>query len=357
MIVFVLTLSVLILIHEFGHFLAARQLGIRVEKFALGFGPKILSKKVGDTEYMLCAIPFGGFIKMAGDNNEECKGRADEFLARRPGHRAQVIFGGSLFNYILAFFCLWFVYFLGYPRSTTTIGELVNGMPAQTAGLQAGDKVLEVDGQPVLFWNELTKKIYAKKGELLRLKVRRQAQEFEIELTPQMKQVETAWGKKVELGLIGIRQSDEVIKVRYGLGEALVRGARELVQMTVMTVVSIFYIVTGTMSFRDSVTGPLGIFFITSGAAQLGFSAVLQVAGILSMSLAIFNMLPLPILDGGHMVLLGLERLRKRPLPVKVEEVINNIGLSFLIVLAIFIFGNDILRYGYWDRLLAMIGK
>ncbi len=357
MIIFIAILSVLILVHELGHFISAKRLGVRVEKFSLGFGPKLFSKKVGETEYMLCAIPFGGFIKMAGDNNEEVKGRPDEFLGRSAGHRARIIFAGPFFNYILAFLCLWMVYFLGFPKFTTSIGELVPGMPAQAASLKVGDKVTEVNGDKVIYWEDLTKKIHASKGKTLKLKVQRGTTEFDMELTPQMKKVETVFGKQVEVGLIGIKPSEDIIKVRYGIGEALLKGTQSLIEMTAATLAAIFYIVVGTMSFKESVTGPLGIFFIATNAAKIGFSAILHVVGILSMSLAIFNLLPLPILDGGHIALAGLEKLRKKPLSQKTEEVINNIGLSFLIILAVFIFCNDIIRYGYWDKFIALFTK
>jgi regulator of sigma E protease len=354
---FILILSILILVHELGHFIAAKQLKIKVEKFSLGFGPRLLSKKIGETEYMLCAIPFGGFIKMAGDSSEEFKGTPQEFLSRKPGQRARVIFAGPFFNYILAFLCLWMVYYLGYPRNSTKIGELVSGLPAQTAGLKPGDKVLEVDGESVLFWEDVSKKIHGKKGEVIRIKVLRDLKELNFEMTPQAKEVDTIWGKKVEVGLVGIKPSQEIIKVRYGFWESLVKGTQNLVSMTAMTIAAIFSIISGTMSFKESVTGPLGIFFIASGAAKLGISAVLHVIGILSMSLAIFNLLPLPILDGGHIFLAGLEKIRNRPLAEKTEGIINNIGMSFLIILAVFVFANDIIRYGYWDKFLALFGK
>lgn len=353
MIIFILILSVLIFVHELGHFIAAKQLGIRVEKFSLGFGPKLFSKKIGDTQYLLCLIPFGGYIKMAGDNIEEYKGARDEFFSHSPGERARVIFAGPFFNYILAFLCLWMVFFLGYPRLTTTVGELISGMPAQVAGFKTGDTILEVDGVKVEFWDDLSRKIRAKKGQTLRLKVLRDKEEFDIDLTPQMKEVETLVGKRQEVGLIGIKPSDEVIKVRYGFWSALIKGAQNLFEMTWMTLTAIFYIIIGTMSFKDSVTGPLGIFFITSNAVKMGFSAVLHVVGILSMSLAVFNLLPLPILDGGHIFLAGLEKLRKKRLSLKMENIISNIGLSFLIILAIFIFFNDFIRYGYWDKIMC----
>ena len=357
MIIFIFILSVLILVHELGHYIWAKCLKIRVEKFSLGFGPKLLSKKIGETEYMLCAIPFGGFIKMAGDSAEETQGKKDEFLSRTPGQRAGIIFAGPFSNYLLAFLCLWMVYYLGYPHLTTTIGELIPGLPAEKAHFQVGDKITEVDGVGVQYWDELTKAIRSKKGQTLHLKAMREAKEFDFTLTPQSKKVETLFGKKVEVGLIGIKPSGDFVKVRYGFWKALEKGAQNLIQMTWMTLLAIFYIIIGTMSFRESVTGPLGIFFITSNAAKAGFSAVLHVIGILSMSLAVFNLLPLPVLDGGHIFFAGLEKLRKRPLRQKTEEVINNIGLSFLIVLAVFIFCNDLIRYGYWDRFLALFVK
>ncbi|MDD5019223.1 MAG: RIP metalloprotease RseP [Candidatus Omnitrophica bacterium] len=357
MIIFIAILSILILIHELGHFLVAKRRGIRVEKFSLGFGPKLVSKKIGPTEYMLCLVPFGGFIKMAGDNKEECKGAPDEFLSRPPGQRAQVIFAGPFFNYVLAFFCLWMVFYLGYPKFSSTVGELMPGMPAARAGLQAGDTITSVDGEPVQFWDEMTRRIHAKKGEDVQLKVKRDGREFDLLLTPEAKEVETIWGRKAEVGLIGIKPSDEIIKVRYGLWPSLIRGTQSLWEMTVMTVRALFYIIIGTMSFKDSVTGPLGIFFITTNAAKIGFSSILHVIGILSMSLAIFNLLPLPILDGGHIFFAGLEKLRGRPLASKTEDVVSNIGMGFLIVLAIFIFCNDLIRYGYWDKFLALFQK
>jgi len=357
MIAFILILSILILVHELGHYIWAKRLKIKVEKFSLGFGPKLLSKKIGETEYMLCAIPFGGFIKMAGDSAEEFHGEPDEFLSRKPGERAGIIFAGPFANYILAFLSLWMVYYLGYPKVTTTVGELVEGMPAAVAQLKVGDEIVEVDGVKVRYWDEMAKAIRARKGETLHLKVLREKEELSLALTPEAKEVETVWGKKVEVGLIGVKPSGDIVKVRYGFWDSFGKGLGNLIQMTGMTLLAIFYIIIGTMSFKESVTGPLGIFLIASNAAKVGFSAVLHVIGILSMSLAVFNLLPLPILDGGHIFLAALEKIRKRPLARRTEEVISNIGLSFLIVLAIFIFFNDLIRYGYWDKMLAFFLK
>ncbi len=357
MIIFILILSVLILVHEMGHFITAKRAGIKVEKFSLGFGPKIVSKKIGDTQYMLCAIPFGGFIKMAGDSREEFSGASYEFFSRAPGVRARIIFAGPFFNYILAFLCLWMVYYLGVPKLSSKVGEVIAGMPAHAAGMRQGDKVVEINGKKIDFWDELSKDIHEQTGSVVSLKVVRDSKELEFSLIPQAKEVDTIWGKKAEVGLVGIKPSDEVIKVRYAFWEALVKGSWNLLNMTAMTIVAIVSIITGTMSFKESVTGPLGIFFITTNAAKLGISAILHVVGILSMSLAVFNLLPLPVLDGGHIFLAGLEKIRKKAIAPKIEDIISNVGMSFLIVLAVFIFFNDLIRYGYWDKFLAVFTK
>lgn len=357
MVIFILILSVLIVVHELGHFLVAKRLGVKVEKFSLGFGPKLLSRQFGQTEYLVCAIPFGGYVKMAGDTPEEYQGHKDEYFAKKPGERARIVFAGPLFNYLLAFVCLWLVFILGFPRVTNKVGELIEGMPAVSAGVEKEDVIFAVDGVAVEFWDDLTKKIHAKAGQSVRLGIQRADRKLELEITPQDKSVETIWGKKVSVGLIGIRPSEEFVKVRYGVGKAFVKAGENLFQMTQMTLKAIFYLIVGTMSFKDSVTGPLGIFFITSNAAKIGFSAILHVVGILSMSLAIFNLLPLPILDGGHIMFMALEKLRRKPLTPKAEERLNNIGMSFLIILTVFIFCNDLVRYGYWDKVLTFFSR
>jgi regulator of sigma E protease len=344
-------------VHELGHFFIARRNGIRVEKFSLGFGPRLLSRKFGATEVMLCAIPFGGFIKMAGDTAEEAHGASDEFLGRSPGARARVIAAGPAFNYLLAFFSLWAVFYLGYPRLTTTIGEVMKDLPASKADIKVGDKILKVNGESVLYWDDLTKRIHTTKETDLNLEVKRGDVSLMVTIAPERREVETIFGKKIKVALIGIKPSEDVELVRYGFVEALIKGTKTLASMTVMTILSIVYMILGTLSFQESVTGPIGIFFIATNAAKIGPSAVLHVVGILSMSLAIFNMLPLPILDGGHVALAGLEKLRGRRLSVKAEERLGNAGMGLLIILAVFIFCNDLIRYGYWDKFLALFQK
>jgi regulator of sigma E protease len=140
--VFIAILSVLIVVHELGHFIAARRVGVRVEKFSLGFGPQLFKKKNKDTEYLISAIPLGGFVKMAGDSLEEYKGKSDEYFYKSPGERFQIIFAGPFLNYVLGFLFFWFIFFTGYPMLTTKVGGLLDDFGAKKAGLQVGDRIV-----------------------------------------------------------------------------------------------------------------------------------------------------------------------------------------------------------------------
>jgi regulator of sigma E protease len=163
-------------------------------------------------------------------------------------------------------------------------------------------------------------------------------------------------GEKRALGIIGISPFDEVIEVRHGFLESAYLGFNKTIDLTVMTYRGLWMLVSGRMSMRDSMTGPLGIFYITAKTAKLGLVAVMHLIAVLSVSLAIFNLLPLPILDGGHIFLLGLEKLRKKALGIKAEGVINNVGFSLMITLALLVTYNDILRL-YGDKISKVMGK
>ncbi|PIQ90112.1 MAG: RIP metalloprotease RseP [Candidatus Omnitrophica bacterium CG11_big_fil_rev_8_21_14_0_20_41_12] len=356
-IIFVLILSLLIIVHEFGHFIAARKNGVRVEQFSLGFGPQILKKKKGDTEYSLSLIPLGGYVKMAGDSQAEYKGLPDEYLSKPCGRRFQIIFFGPLLNYILGFLFFWLILFIGYPSLTSKVGGLMDGYGAKDAGLQVGDSIVAVDGNKVNFWEELQRQIRERKiKSSVDLDVLRDAKVLKFKVLIKEKVVDSQLGEKRALGIIGISPFDEVVEVRHGFFESALLGARKTINLTVMTYKGLWMLASGKMSMRDSMTGPLGIFFITSNAAKLGLIAVLHLIAVLSVSLAIFNLLPLPILDGGHLFLLGLEKLRKKALGIKAEEVINNIGFTLIISLALFVTYNDIVRL-YGDKISKLVSK
>lgn len=348
--IFIFILSVLIVVHEFGHLIAAKRVGVRVEKFSLGFGKQLVARKKGDTEYSISAIPLGGFVKLAGDNLEEYKGRPDEYFAKPPGKRFQIIFCGPLLNYILGFLCFWLVFFAGYPTLTTKVGGLIDGFGAKDAGLQVGDKIMAVDGRKVALWEEMQREIQARNdADRVKLLVLRDNKEFTLGVEIRKKQLDDALGQKHSVGLIGITPFDEAIIVRHGFLESFGAAFEKTIDITLMTYKGLWFMLTGRLSMRDSVTGPLGMFFLTSKVARLGITALLNFVGLISVSLALFNLLPFPVLDGGHILFLGIEKLRGRTLGIRAERIITQAGMTVIITLAVFVTYNDILRFfGKW---------
>jgi len=342
----------LILVHEFGHFIMAKRAGVRVEQFSLGFGPRLLSWKGSDTEYSICAIPLGGYVKLAGDNPEEFKGNSYEYLSKPVGQRAKIIFFGPLLNYVMAFLCFWFVFFAGYPNLTCSVGELVEDFGAQEAGVKIGDKILAVDDKQVEVWQDLQKIIHSKaEGQVVKLSVLREGEEFKIPVRVKQETVDTIFGEKKSIGLIGIRPSDEIISIRYGPVKSFLMGAKSLFELTWLTLKSLAWIISGRISFRQSIAGPVEILFQIKQASDLGIIPLVHLTAILSMSLTIFNVLPIPVLDGGHLLLLLIEKIRGRRLSNRTEKFITDIGLSFLVLLVIFVFYNDLSRRGVFDNI------
>lgn len=350
--IFIIVLSILIIVHEFGHFIMAKRMGVRVEQFSLGFGPRLFGWKTGGTEYLICAIPLGGYVKLAGDNPEEFKGQPDEYLAKSIGKRAKIVFAGPLLNYVFAFLCFWLIFFFGSPGLTCRVGGLVENFGAKEAGIELGDKILAVDSQRVEIWQELQEVIQKKnESEVIELSVLRGNQEFRVPVRIKQERIDTIWGEKKSIGLIGIKPADEFINVRYGLVESFFMGAQRLFNFTWLTLKSLVWIVSGRVPFRQSVTGPLGIFYITKEAANLGIASLVQVMAIISMNLAIFNLLPLPVLDGGHLLFFLIEKIRRRRLSIRTERIITQVGFSVIILLIIFVFFNDLSKYNIFGKL------
>jgi len=355
--IFIFILSLLIIVHEFGHFIAARKNGVRVENFSLGFGPQIFKTKKNDTEYSVSLIPLGGYVKMAGDSRSEYKGQSDEYLSKSVGSRFQIIFFGPFLNYLLGFLFFWCIFFAGYPSLTSKVGGLIDGYGAKEAGLAVGDKIIVIDGTRVDLWDDLQRQIKKRKvKESVELSVLRDNQELKFKVPIKDKVLGDELGEKHSLGIIGISPFDEIVEVRHGFFESAYLGVKKTIDLTFMTYRGLWMLVSGKMSVRDSVTGPLGIFYITSKTAKLGIIAVMHLIAVLSVSLALFNLLPLPILDGGHIFLLGLEKLRKKALGVKSENIVNNVGFTLMITIALLVTYNDILRL-YGDKISKFMGK
>jgi len=349
---FLLVLSVLVLVHEFGHFIAAKRIGIRVEKFSFGFGPKLFSVKTGDTEYLISAIPLGGYIKMSGDEpGEGLTGKSFEFLSRSVWDRFQVIFAGPLLNYVLAFLIFSVIFMFGSPTLTTEVGSLLKDYPAEKSGLVVGDKVVRADGKDVRYWEDMTEIIRQHLDGPIRLTIEKNGKLSEVEIQPVIRDVKDIFGKTNRIALLGIAPSQKIESVRYGFLESFSKGFKKVIDLTVITYKALWSIITGRLSVKESMTGPIGIFIITGKAAQMGLIYLFNLMAMLSASLAIFNLLPLPVLDGGHILFLFIEKLRGRPLSVKIQENIANIGVGLLIMLTVFIFYSDIMKFGIFEHI------
>lgn len=358
LIIFIVALSLLILVHELGHFIIAKKNGVRIERFALGFGPKLFSIKRKYTEYSICLIPLGGYVKMAGDEPQEKRAGAEwEYLSKSVWQRISIVFAGPFLNYVLAFLIFGLVFMIGNPLITTKIGDVLDEFPARTAGILKNDKIIIADGKTVKYWEELTEIIHNKTTGPLSLSVERKGRRLDFVIIPQVKEIKNIFGQKQKIGLIGIRPSEETIVVKENMGRAIYLSGQKLLFITVITYKALWLMATGAMSFKDSVTGPVGIFYITSEAAKTGFIYLLQIVAILSASLAIFNLLPIPVLDGGHILFLVIEKLRKKPLSYKTQERFTQVGIAVLVTLTVFAFYSDFSRFGWLDKISKFWGK
>ena len=332
-------LSVIILAHELGHFITAKTAKVRVEEFGLGFPPRLISFKWGETRYSLNAIPFGGFTKMTGEEDPEVPG---SLASKSRGTRLLVISAGSLMNLLLALVLFSACYLLPHEITTgqVAVEEVVPNSPAAMADIKAGDIILSVNDQPVGNNNELHQHIMDNLGEKTTLLIQHPDSTSEsIEIIPRLNP------PKGE-GAIGITMktinSTTVIQ-RYPLWQVIPLGATELVETVVMWVeglVSVF-----TSNVLDSFLGPVGIAQLTGEVAKFGILPLLRISALISLILGIMNLLPLPALDGGRITFLLLEWLRRgKRISPKIEGTVHVIGLAMFLLLLLAITYQDIIR-------------
>ncbi|PIP68637.1 MAG: RIP metalloprotease RseP [Candidatus Omnitrophica bacterium CG22_combo_CG10-13_8_21_14_all_43_16] len=349
---FIVVLSILVVVHEFGHFIVAKKMGVRVEKFSIGFGPEIFGVTREETRYSVSIIPLGGYVKLSGETGAEgLKGEKWEYLSRTVGERMRIIFAGPLLNYILAFAIFSFVFMAGNPTLTSAIGKVMPGYPAESSGLKTGDKILNINGKDVIYWEDVTKIVHTSKNQEMNLVVERLGQKISIVVMPKSQEMDTVFGSRKKISIIGIVPSGDVVFVRYGFFKSIYMGAEKLWSLTYITCRALWASVTGAIPIKESMTGPIGIFYITGQAAKLGIIYLLQLMGVLSASLAIFNLLPVPVLDGGHILFLAIEKIRRKPVSIKIQENITQVGMSLLIILMLFVFYNDFMRFGVFEKI------
>ena len=365
LIVFVFILSILILVHEWGHFITAKKCGVKVEQFALGFGPKLFGWMHDGTEFCLCAIPLGGFVKMAGDEREKCSGASDEYFTKSAGQRALIILMGPVVNLILAYVCFWFVFMLGFvdmdlssAKVAPVLGQILEHSPAEKAGLKLGDKIISINGQIITHWSQLQDSI-TKSVSSLNFIVKRKQHDMSINITPDETDQQDIFGRhhkqrRIGVGPVPISDADGIVVTRYGIIQAFGKAGEELMNITVKTYGALYEMAIGARSPKDAM-GIVGMFFVIKFALTIGFSFVLHIVGIISVSLAIFNLLPVIPLDGGHLFLIGLEKLRGKALSMKADQFIAKTGFTLIIMLALFVFYSDFERIGLIDKIREVI--
>ena len=341
-----IVLGVLVFVHELGHFLLAKRLGVIVLKFSLGFGPKLIGKKIGETEYQIAAFPLGGFVKPLGeDPSEEVKeeDRSRSLWAQPIWKRALIIGAGPLFNFLLAAALFSSINLFGIPYYPAKIGEVSSGLPAETAGLKKGDVVLSVNGEEVMRWDDLSKIIRNSKGEELLIKLKRDGEIFEVKVTPKASTQKDLFGEEIPVFVIGITPFDEIIIEKVGPFTAVGKGLSQTWVGIKLTVVSIIKLIQRVIPAK-TIGGPILIAQMAGEQAKRGLLSLILFMAILSINLGVINLFPIPILDGGHFLFLGLEAILRRPLSIKKMEIAQQIGLIFIILLMLFAFYNDLIR-------------
>ncbi|MCQ9207506.1 MAG: RIP metalloprotease RseP [Omnitrophica bacterium] len=337
--------SILIIVHELGHMFVAKKVGVGVEKFSLGFGRKLFSVNRGGTEYIMSIFPFGGYVKLAGDNPLECKGAPEEFFSKSVFKRFLIIVSGPVTNYIFAFLIFTAIFIIGVPTRTTTVGRLLPDYPAETHGIREGDRIFEIEGKKVEYWDDLVAIVRKNVAEVpLRFKIERQGKVLDFDIAPKVIKTKNIFKQETRIGMIGIAPREEIVLVRHNLFEAVYLGGERLITLSAVTCKGLWLLVTGGLPVRESVTGPIGIAFLIGKAAKLGILHLLVLMAHINVALAIFNLLPFPILDGGHIAFLVIEKLRGKPVSLKTQEIVGQVALYALIAFALFVSWNDITK-------------
>jgi len=344
----ILVLGGLIFFHELGHFLVARLLGVGVKAFALGFGPKLFSFRSGMTEYRLCAFPLGGYVMLAGespDNPEDpAIPKALLFNLRPVWQRMCVVAAGPVFNFLLAWGIYWALFATqGQMGLAPSLGQVLPESPAARAGMQAGDSVLSVNGRSIIFWEDLTELVQASEGQPLSMEIKRGKQKVQLSVTPELRERKNVFGETVKAPMLGIVAAKEIVTLELDATQSLKLSAKETWRAVVNMVTALVKMIERVVP-ADSIGGPILIVQLINREAQEGMVGLLALAAALSANLGFVNLLPIPVLDGGHLVLFSLEGVTRKPLSVRARAAAMRVGIAMLAALMIFATYNDLRR-------------
>ena len=342
----IIVLGILVFVHELGHFLLSKGLGVGVLTFSLGFGPKLIGRKIGETQYQIAAVPLGGFVKLIGENPEEEvkeEDRARSFSGQPIWKRLLIITAGPFFNFLLAVVLFFTVNLFGLPYFPAKVGGVTSGLPADKAGLKKGDVVLSIDGEEISKWDDLSRIIRGSKGKEITLKVRRDSEVIDLKVTAQSSNTKNIFGEEVSIFMIGIVPSDEVLVEKVSLDVALGSALGQTWNGIRLTLIGVVKLIQRVVPAK-TIGGPILIAQLAGEQARRGLLSLALFMAILSINLGVINLFPIPVLDGGHFLFLGLEAILRKPVSIKKMEIAQQIGLILIILLMLFAFYNDLLR-------------
>jgi len=357
---FLFVLTIVVFFHELGHFLVARWAGVKVLAFSLGFGPELVGfNDRHGTRWKISAVPLGGYVKFFGDDTEAStpsadvlakmteEERAGSFHHKKVGPRAAIVAAGPIANFLLAiliFTCLFT--FFGKPSTTARVDKIEVGSAAEAAGFQVGDVVLSIDGSRIDSFTDMQRIVGTNAGDRLTFTVKRGDGTVTLHGTPELREVKDPFGNVHRIGVLGITRqtgAGDVLTERVDPATALWLGVKETWFVVDRTLAYIGGVFTGREA-ADQVGGPLRIAQISGQVATIGLAALIHLAAVLSISIGLLNLFPVPLLDGGHLLFYAVEAVRGRPLSERAQEMGFRIGLGLVLMLMVFATYNDILH-------------
>lgn len=344
---FVVVLGILIFVHEFGHFIVAKLVGVGVEKFSLGFGPRLVGKKIGMTEYLISAIPLGGYIKMVGESpNAEISEDEKEisFSEKSVGRRMLIVAAGPVFNLVLAIL-IFFAFFStsGVPVLLPEIGTIQEGRPAEKAGLQPNDLIASINGAPVESWEDMADLIKESEGAPLGLEVHRENEIVYLDILPEIGPSQNLFGEEINRYVVGVTPSGRVMVKDLNLFQAFGESLFRTWEISRLTFLSIAKMIQGKVSAK-TIGGPIMIAQMAGQQAKAGAASLIFFVAFLSIQLGLLNLLPIPVLDGGHLAFFLVEVITRRPVSAKIREHAQRAGVFLLGLMMTYVIYNDLMR-------------
>ena len=347
-----IALSLLILVHELGHFIVARLANVKVLAFSLGFGKKLIKFTRGETEYALSLIPLGGYVKLLGESIED--EIPEEEIPRSYAHKPPwvkilIAFTGPFFNILFAFLLFYLVFMSGYSVLSTKVGTVEKGLPAYAAGIQAGDVIMSVQGKPVQEFNDLLDAMAAAPEGPLTFGIRRGDRTFDLTIIPKEMESKNLFGETIKRKIIGVAPSSELVTKKETFFGAVSRAVSQTWYLSKVTVLGIVKLIQGSISPKN-IGGPILILQAAGKQAKEGASNLIYFVGLISINLGVINLMPIPILDGGHILFHLIELVTRRRLSTKVMDISQKVGLAILILIMVFAFYNDLDRLFTFSR-------